>query len=223
MAKYELTYIISSDIEKNKLEAIHNEILELIKKNEGKISETLKSVADFEMFGKDRKENAKKQNQGEEGQNIRKQENKSEYFFTRKKLAYPIGQVKNAYYATIDFELEPLKIEILEDKLRLEEIILRYLIVKKEIRKPKKIRERKMKKEISLPDEIEKERIEDKTEEKETEEKTIEKEKISEPSLEIAQEEEQEKTEKEEKPKAKKKKKIKLEDIQEKLDKILDI
>ncbi len=215
MAKYELTYIISSDIEKNKLEAIHNEILELIKKNEGKISETLKSVADFEMFGRDRKENAKKQNQDEDRQNVQKQENKSEQFFTRKKLAYPIGQVKNAYYATIDFELEPLKIEILEDKLRLEEIVLRYLIVKKETRKPKKIRERKIKKEILLPDEIEKEELKDKTEEK-TEE-------ISEPVSEDAQEDESEKSEGEDKPKAKKKKKIKLEDIQEKLDKILDI
>jgi ribosomal protein S6 len=97
MTKYELTYIISSDIEKNKLEAIHQEISELIKKNEGKISETLKSVADFEIFGKDRRENAKKQNQDENGQNVQKQENKSEQFFTRKKLAYPIGQVKNAY------------------------------------------------------------------------------------------------------------------------------
>ena len=220
MAKYELTYIISSDIEKNKLEAIHNEILELIKKNEGKISETLKSVADFEMFGKDRKENAKKQNQGEEGQNIRKQENKSEYFFTRKKLAYPIGQVKNAYYATIDFELEPLKIEILEDKLRLEEIVLRYLIIKKEIRKPKRIRERKIKKEILLPDEIGKEELENKIEEKEIEEKAEE---ISEPVPKTKQEDDPEKSESKDKPKAKKKKKIKLEDIQEKLDKILDI
>ena len=223
MAKYELTYIISSDIEKNKLEAIHNEILELIKKNEGKISETLKSVADFEMFGRDRKENAKKQNRDEDGQNVQKQENKSEQFFTRKKLAYPIGQVKNAYYATIDFNLESLKIEILEDKLRLEEIVLRYLIVKKETRKPKKIRERKRKKEILLPDEIEKEKLEGKTEEKETEEKTIEKEKISEPVSKDAQKDESEKSESEDKPKAKKKKKIKLEDIQEKLDKILDI
>ena len=211
MAKYELTYIISSDIEKNKLEAIHNEILELIKKNEGKISETLKSVADFEIFGRNKKENAKKQNQDEDRQNVQKQEDKSEHFFTRKKLAYPIGQAKNAYYATIDFELEPLKIKILEDKLRLEEIILRYLIVKKEIKKPKKIRERKIKKEISLPDEIEKEGIEDKTKE------------ISEPVPETKKEDEPEELESEDKPKAKKKKKIKLEDIQEKLDKILDI
>ena len=211
MAKYELTYIISSDIEKNKLEAIHNEILELIKKNEGKISETLKSVADFEIFGRNKKENDRKQNQDEGGQNVQKQEDKSEQFFTRKKLAYPIGQAKNAYYATIDFELEPLKIKILEDKLRIEEIILRYLIVKKETRKPKKIRERKIKKEISLPDEIEKEESEDKIEE------------ISEPVPETKQKGEPEETEMEGKPKAKKKKKIKLEDIQEKLDKILDI
>lgn len=219
MAKYELTYIISSDIEKNKLEAIHQEISELIKKNEGKISETLKSVADFEISGRNRRENAKKQNQDEAGQDIREQEDKSKQFFTRKKLAYPIGQARNAYYATIDFEFEPLKIKILEDKLRLEEIILRYLIVKKEIRKPKKIRERKIKKEILLPNEIEKEKLEDKTEEK-----TIKKtEEISEPVLETAQESEPEKSESEGKPKVKKKKKIKLEDIQEKLDKILDI
>ena len=211
MAKYELTYIISSDIEKNRLEEIHNEILELIKKNEGKISETLKSVADFEIFGRNKKENDRKQNQDEGGQNVQKQEDKSEQFFTRKKLAYPIGQAKNAYYATIDFELEPLKIKILEDKLRIEEIILRYLIVKKETRKPKKIRERKIKKEISLPDEIEKEESEDKIEE------------ISEPVPETKQKGEPEETEMEGKPKAKKKKKIKLEDIQEKLDKILDI
>jgi hypothetical protein len=101
---------------------------------------------------------------------------------------------------------------ILEDKLRLEEIVLRYLIVKKETRKPKKIRERKRK--ILLPDEIE----------KETEEKIIEKaEEISEPVSGTAQKDEPEKSEGEDRPKAKKKKKIKLEDIQEKLDKILDI
>jgi ribosomal protein S6 len=214
MAKYELTYIISSDIEKNKLESIHQEILELIKKNEGKISETLKSVADFEVFNREKKETVREKNQTENERNFQEQESKSEQFFTRKKLAYPIGQIKSAYYATINFEIEPLKIKVLEEKLRLEEIILRHLIIKKEIKKAKRIRERKIKKEISLPDEIE----------KETEKETIEKaEEISKPVLETAQKDEREKSESEDKPKTKKKKKIKLEDIQEKLDKILDI
>jgi len=139
MYNYELTYIVNSNTNEE-LKAIYEEILELIKKNNGKINTT--------------------------------------FPFVRRKLAYPIGQIRNAYYAVINFELEPSELKNLENKLRLKEKILRYLILKKENKKTIKKTRRLKSEEESKPEILKKKR---------------------------------------------KKEKIKLEDIQKKLDKILDI
>jgi len=55
----------------------------------------------------------------------------------RKKLASPIKNKGEAYFTTLDFRLEPEKLETLEKKLKLENQILRYLILVKP--KPEKL------------------------------------------------------------------------------------
>jgi len=49
----------------------------------------------------------------------------------RKKLAYPIKKKNEAFLATLNFYLNPGKLEDLEKKLKGEEKILRFLIVTK--------------------------------------------------------------------------------------------
>lgn len=82
---------------------------------------------------------------------------KSENFWGRRKLAYPIKKREFGYYVTLVFETEPSKIEALESKLKAEEDVIRYLIVKTKpqaIQAPKeptkKAKEKETSKEISL-------------------------------------------------------------------------
>ena len=123
------------------------------------------------------------------------------YFFqepTRQKLAYPIKHFDFGYYTTVDFTLnleedEDLKNDLksLDDKLKLMDDILRHIIIKKE--KIKEVsKRRKPKKEIKPEISVLPET------KKEIKEKIVKKE-----------------------DKKKKLKKANLEDIDEKLDKIL--
>lgn len=50
----------------------------------------------------------------------------------KKKLAYPIKKQFQAYLATLNFQLNPGSVVILEKKLKSENQILRYLILTKE-------------------------------------------------------------------------------------------
>lgn len=193
MNNYELTYIVDSNVEKEELDAVYEEILELIKKNNGKTG-NYKKIADFETANEELKEKTSR--------NYLNQKNTEETPFIRKKLAYPIGKAKNAYYGIINFEFEPSRIANLEDKLRFKEKILRYLIIKKEVK-------RTIKPNLTS--------VGAKAKKSEKEELTKKPKKSLESISEI-------KLENETKLKTKgKKEKIKLEDIQEKLDKILDI
>ena len=193
MNNYELTYIVDSNVEKEELKIVYEEILELIKKNNGKIG-NYKKITDFETVNGELREKTSR--------NYLNQKNIEEMPFIKKKLAYPIGKVKNTYYDVINFELEPSKIANLEDKLRFKEKILRYLIIKKEVKRATK---------PSLTSVGIKAKKSEKKELIKKPKKSLES--ISEIKLED-----------ETKLKTKgKKEKIKLEDIQEKLDKILDI
>lgn len=195
MNNYELTYIVDSNVEKEELKVVYEEILELIKKNNGKIG-NYKKIADFEIANEELEEKTSR--------NYLNQKNTEETPFIKKKLAYPIGKAKNTYYGVINFELEPSKIANLEDKLRFKEKILRYLIIKKEVKRATKpsLTSVGMKAEKSEKKEL------------------IKKPKKSLESISEIKLEDEAKL----KTKGKgKKEKIKLEDIQEKLDKILDI
>jgi small subunit ribosomal protein S6 len=63
-----------------------------------------------------------------------------EEFWGRRKLAYPILKNDFGYYTTLIFETEPENIENMAIKLRLDEDVIRHLIVS--VKKPVKIEEK---------------------------------------------------------------------------------
>lgn len=54
-----------------------------------------------------------------------------EDFWGKRKLAYKIAKSTDAYYALLNFTLDPKEIKKLNTKLKLENDMLRYLLVKK--------------------------------------------------------------------------------------------
>lgn len=58
-----------------------------------------------------------------------------ERFLGRKKFAYPINKEIAGFYQCLDFAIDPEKFLELNSKLVLEKSILRYLIIKKELKK----------------------------------------------------------------------------------------
>jgi len=48
----------------------------------------------------------------------------------KKKLAYPIKNLRHGFYKTMTFYLEPAKLKAIENELKLENKILRFLIIK---------------------------------------------------------------------------------------------
>ncbi|MCD6568535.1 30S ribosomal protein S6 [bacterium] len=76
-----------------------------------------------------------------------------------KLLAYPIKKETSGYFIYIQFEISPEKLLAVEQKLKQEQDILRYLIVKREKRKTSlfsPVRKKKEKKAISTRTEPEK-------------------------------------------------------------------
>lgn len=59
-------------------------------------------------------------------------------------LAYPIAHQDKAFYAHFEFEAEPNKISALDKSLKLNEDIIRFLLLRKENRKIKKVKVRKI-------------------------------------------------------------------------------
>jgi len=58
-------------------------------------------------------------------------------------LVYPIQKKKGAFLCVFEIESEPEQINALKNDLEKEKNILRFIIIKKEIKKEKKIRRRK--------------------------------------------------------------------------------
>lgn len=54
--------------------------------------------------------------------------NLEELSFNQRQLAYRISKENNAYYGYVDFEIDPQKLPKIEQDLKLEKEILRYLI-----------------------------------------------------------------------------------------------
>ena len=109
----------------------------------------------------------------------------------RKKLAYPIKQLRHGFYFTLQFDLEASKTINIEKELKLDNQILRYLLINKH---------QKSAEETAMQENLKARRI---------------KKKIAD------QVKEDEVKEEEEKEKSKKAKKISLEDLDKKLDEIL--
>jgi len=110
----------------------------------------------------------------------------------KRSLAYKIDDYREAYLASIDMDASTEKIKVIEERLKREDNVIRFLIVAKE----------------ELEEEEEEEKEEEKTENKEEEKKDKE-------------EEEEKKTKSKKEKKEKKEKKVKLKEIDEKIDEIL--
>lgn len=87
----------------------------------------------------------------------------------RKKLAYPIKKEREAYLLSLEFYLDPQKLENLEKKLKEESEIIRFLLinkkVQKEMKKPQKLLETTPKIETPKEEKVDIKEIEEKLEE----------------------------------------------------------
>ena len=110
----------------------------------------------------------------------------------KKKLAYPIKHLRHGFYKTLTFYLEPTKLKEIENELKLEANILRFLVIRSH---------EKTEAEIAAEEKAKTSRVKDKIAEKTKEAKAEEKVK------------KEVKTEK---------KKVSLEDLDKKLDELLE-
>ena len=110
----------------------------------------------------------------------------------RRKFAYPINHLRHGFYHTLEFDLAASNVKKLEDEMKLDSNVLRFLIIKKRL-----VTEEEKKEEKKVIEKIAKTKIA-KVEKKE------------------ADKEKADKQQKEDK------KKISLEDLDKKLDELLD-
>jgi small subunit ribosomal protein S6 len=62
----------------------------------------------------------------------------------KKKLAYPIKKTRNGFYVVQTFNLEPRKLQDMDNKLRSIEAIIRYLVVNVDEQERRAIKDRKI-------------------------------------------------------------------------------
>lgn len=222
MKNYELLYIVSSNITPREVKTIFGEVNSAILELNGKILETPQGHPFLRADA--------------QGQNKEEEQSLTDLPITKKRLAYPVEKNKNGYYILNNFGLEADKIAELDKKIKLVKNVLRYLIIKaepmdrEEIKRLKRLAEKRRKEKDSKREKIENkkpkslvskrapEKIKKVEEGKEEIKKSSEAE--IEPAVKI--EKEKTKTEKESDKKKRKAKKIKLDDLEKKLDKILD-
>jgi len=93
----------------------------------------------------------------------------------KRKFAYPIKNLRHGFYHSIELDLEPLKVKPLEDDLKLDSQILRFLLIKKHLlteeekKEAKQIKEKILKTKIANVEKKEVEKV--KAEKKEKEDK----------------------------------------------------
>jgi len=228
MKNYELLYIVSSNITPQEVRAVFDEINGLISSLKGKRLETPPNHPFLKTDA--------------QGQKEKEQQNLADLPIAKKRLAYPVKKNKNGYYVLNNFSLEADKIIEFDGKIKFNKNILRHIIIqteslsqeqikrlmvlaakKKEEKGGKKetVGSKRIKpaakqasgeKELGKIEKIKEEKIEAKKAPEVKEVKVVEETKIEKVA------EEKETTEKK-KPKGKK---IKLDDLEKKLDKILD-
>lgn len=97
-------------------------------------------------------------------------------YWGKKKLAYPIKHEAYGYYQLFEFDLEGKELAKLDEKLRLDHEILRFIVVAKKLKSDEQLKkEEKIKAKIDKKQadkEKEKKSQEEKVEEKETKTKT---------------------------------------------------
>ncbi len=87
-------------------------------------------------------------------------EMKSEKLNEKRKLAYPIKKQSFGFYATAEFSLEPEKISELEKQIKLEQRVIRHLIIVKERMIPMAARSLRLKKVVPAPKPAQETRVE---------------------------------------------------------------
>jgi small subunit ribosomal protein S6 len=117
-----------------------------------------------------------------------------ENYWGKKKFAYPINHDHYGYYAYYEFDLDRSLISEINNKLRLDKEVLRFMIVKKDLKT-----EEQIKKDAEIQEKIDKRKAEEEKEEEKT------------------------KAKKESSPKKKKEDKVDLKTLDEKLDDVLDV
>lgn len=227
MKNYELLYIVSSNITPQEVKTVFDEVNKAVLELKGKILETPRNHPFLRADA--------------QGQNKDEQQALVDLPVTKKRLAYPIDKNKNGYYILNNLGLEADKIIELDKKIKLIKNVLRHLIIKaepmsqKEVARLKQLAERRRKekdgkKEIGGAREKSK-RIEKppvaspapvKIKKSESEDKPVEPKKLSETKSETKKEEKAQIEKVPEEKKKVKNKKIKLDDLEKKLDKILD-
>jgi small subunit ribosomal protein S6 len=120
-----------------------------------------------------------------------------ENYWGKKKFAYPINHDYYGYYAFYEFDLDRSLIPEINNKLRLDKDILRFMIVKKDLKT-----EEQIKKDIEIKEKIEKRKAEEEKEETRTKESKAKKESSS---------------------TKKKEEKVDLKKLDKKLDDVLDV
>ena len=165
-----------------------------------------------------------------ENLNQKKAEITNEEIWGKKKLAYRIKEFYHGYYNLIEFNSDKEHLAVINNFLKLLDEILRYQIVKKkeldekEMERINKIQERNKKEEekIEEMDRKKKEGIDEVEEEKIKEEKKEDKKIKEEKKEEDAKESIEEKKEISDDKKDKKKEEVDLEELDKKLDNILN-
>ena len=226
MNNYELLYILPANMAGKEIKSVFSEVEKNILKMGG---EKLETLLDHPFLIKTE---ISKEEESEELKGLP---------IVKRKMAYYIKKNKFGFYCLFNFSSEPENIKEIENYLRMNNNILRHLILqadpmskegRKELEKlfkrkraeqekekvKDKKEERKAEKEIKKPQElkiekpIEKEKIEEKVKEiKETKEKIKKEDAKKDDTKEDAKEKD-----------SKKKKKMKLEDLEDKLDEILE-
>jgi small subunit ribosomal protein S6 len=67
----------------------------------------------------------------------------AEEIMGKKKLSYPIGQIRYGHYILTEFDLDPAKLTDLEREFRLSSDILRFQILAKKIKSPEQLAQEK--------------------------------------------------------------------------------
>ena len=60
-------------------------------------------------------------------------------FWGKRKLAYEINHIRHGYYDLFELDIESTSLQALENNLRLNDLILRHQIVRKEIKSPERL------------------------------------------------------------------------------------
>ena len=114
MKNYELLYIISPNITPPEVKEVFDEVNKIVSDLKGEILKTPENHPFLRTNAQDRNE--------------AEQQSLANLPVTKKRLAYPVDKNKNGYYALSNFSIEADKIAEFDKKIKLVKNVLRHLI-----------------------------------------------------------------------------------------------